>query len=547
MKNIVSLMCLVMVFGCPAPEDTTEITLTNYHQDIKPLLDTKCMSCHREGDIGLFPFETFEQVNAMGPAIVAAVENRTMPPWGQDPSCRPSQDSLWLDANVIDVFSQWKEHGFEEGTPSDTGSAVEQAIEETELVEPDTLIGTADPYVPDVGLADDYRCFILPHEFDKTTFVYQNTIYPDRLDLVHHVIVYVGTPDDRTYFENRDAQSETPGFPCFGGSGVDNAQMLGGWAPGEFAANGNKEYAHQISKGSVLIMQMHFNLAGKTIEDVMDGDQTQLALWTLDEGETPEYLISLMPVVDLGINIPPNEPAWTEESFRRLPLDATIIGTAPHMHLLGSSIKMELIREDESVECLTEVNDWDFGWQRTYMYPEDHTLPITINDQLRLECTYDNSEGNQPILGGEKQTPQQTEWGDGTRDEMCLDYLVLAAPYRGEGQDGFCAGFENCLHDCPENDAFCALACPGTLGVQCLSCSIDGFFGSCAQSKCGVEMIGFGSCYDNCDTGTYFDFFECIHGACREPFAEFYACMDPYLRDGTCADDFSDCTGMYTE
>ena len=135
-----------------------------------------------------------------------------------------------------------------EGSPVDTGSAVAQAIEETEMVEPDTLVGAIEPYVPDVGMADDYRCFILPHEFDETTFVYQSTIYPDRLDLVHHVIVYVGTPDDRTYFENRDAQSETPGFPCFGGSGVDDAQMLVGWAPGEFAANGNKDYAHQVSK-----------------------------------------------------------------------------------------------------------------------------------------------------------------------------------------------------------------------------------------------------------------------------------------------------------
>ena len=202
-----------------------------------------------------------------------------------------------------------------------------------------------------------------------------------------------------------------------------------------------------------------------------------------------------------GGKIPPGVrgvTVWRRCKWRSA--SATAIEWRPHMHLLGKSIKMELIREDESVECLTEVNDWDFDWQRTYMYPEDHTLPITINDQLRLECTYDNSEANQPILGGEKQTPQQTEWGDGTRDEMCLDYLVLAAPYRGDGQDGFCAGFENCLADCPENDAFCAMACPGTLGVQCLSCSIDGFFGDCAQSKCGSELIGFGLCYDNCNT-----------------------------------------------
>ena len=53
------------------------------------------------------------------------------------------------------------------------------------------------------------------------------------------------------------------------------------------------------------------------------------------------------------------------------------------MHLLGKSIKMELIRDDEKTECLSQVDDWDFAWQRTYMFDKGHTLPITIDDRIR--------------------------------------------------------------------------------------------------------------------------------------------------------------------
>ena len=88
-------------------------------------------------------------------------------------------------------------------------------------------------------------------------------------------------------------------------------------------------------------MQMHFNLAGKSPEDVIDGDQTQVALWTLAPDETPDYLISMIPVVDLGLNIPPYESDWSETSTRRMPLDAEIIGTAPHMHLLGRQLHLQ--------------------------------------------------------------------------------------------------------------------------------------------------------------------------------------------------------------
>ena len=194
-------------------------------------------------------------------------------------------------------------------------------------------------------------------------------------------------------------------------------------------------------------MQMHFNLAGKTVDDVIDGDQTQLAMWTLDEGETPNISISLMPVVDLGINIPPNEPAWTEESFRRLPLDATIIGTAPHMHPRpGKSIKMELIRRRER-RMPHPSGRLGFRLATHLHVPRDPHAAVSINDQIRLECTYDNSGANQPIIAGEKQTPQQTEWGDGTRDEMCLDYLVLAH-MSGESTDDCRASRSH--DDCPK-------------------------------------------------------------------------------------------------
>ena len=232
MKNILLLGFAALLIACQPVDEPAAPTVTNYHhQHIKPLVAQHCLSCHREGDVGLYPFETYDQTYAMGPALVAAVQNRSMPPWGHNPDCRPTENSLWLDEDALAVFTDWQEHGFQEGDAAATASTAEQAIEQTELPEPDEWVAPLEPYVPDVGLNDDYRCFILPHEFDETTFVYKNTIYPDRLDLVHHVIVYVGTPEDRARFERKDERHEGPGFPCFGGSGVDSAQMLGGWAP----------------------------------------------------------------------------------------------------------------------------------------------------------------------------------------------------------------------------------------------------------------------------------------------------------------------------
>ncbi len=54
--------------------------------------------------------------------------------------------------------------------------------------------------------------------------------------------------------------------------------------------------------------------------------------------------------------------------------------------------------------------------------------PVRIpdGDVLRVECEWDNSGSNQPLIAGERMTSQDLQWGDGTRDEMCLGILYAA-------------------------------------------------------------------------------------------------------------------------
>ena len=46
---------------------------------------------------------------------------------------------------------------------------------------------------------------------------------------------------------------------------------------------------------------------------------------------------------------------------------------------------------------------------------------------LRLECHWDNTAENQPLVGGERLPPEDVFWGEGTRDEMCLGIVLMVA------------------------------------------------------------------------------------------------------------------------
>ena len=55
---------------------------------------------------------------------------------------------------------------------------------------------------------------------------------------------------------------------------------------------------------------------------------------------------------------------------------------------------------------------------------------MTVNpgDRIRVECHWDNSAANQPIVDGVQQEPHDVGWGEGTGDEMCLGLMYVTAP-----------------------------------------------------------------------------------------------------------------------
>jgi hypothetical protein len=80
-------------------------------------------------------------------------------------------------------------------------------------------------------------------------------------------------------------------------------------------------------------------------------------------------------------------------------------------------------------ECLVNVQDWDFDWQRTYNYnAELEALPtVTDGDTITLKCDYNNTLSNpfvERMLAEEGlENPIDVFLGEETTDEMCIAIL----------------------------------------------------------------------------------------------------------------------------
>lgn len=401
-----------------------------YYEDIKPLVDAKCGNCHRDGGIAPFSLETYEQAKTWAAPSKTAVSNRTMPPWLADNGCNSYKGDRSLSDEQIAAFTAWVDGGALEGDPAHAGEPLPGGQQFPSV---DVSLPLPLEYTP-LSEPDDYRCFVLDWAEDTVKYVSAFRATPGEARVVHHVIAFIAPPDQAAEAVALDTADPAPGYPCFGGPGLSGRpQWLGAWVPGDPGKVAPPGTGVRVDPGSKIIVQMHYNTltAGK----LPDRTTLDLALTTSVEKEAlvmpwanPSWLKGNMPI-----------PAFEEDVMHTFSFDPTVFfsdgkpirfhGAALHMHTLGTRGRLSILRSDGSGSeaCLLDVPRWDFDWQGMYDLAEP--VDLMPGDRLTLECHWDNSPPNQPIIDGKPKMPTDVNWGEGTTDEMCLGvFYTTPAP-----------------------------------------------------------------------------------------------------------------------
>ena len=406
--------------------DTTALPSAGYYENIKPILDARCVNCHHDGGIAPFSLATYEDAAQWAGAAQAAIHGGTMPPWPPAAGCNDYVGVRDLTDEQIASIDGWIADQTPMGDPAAEGAPLTDV--EPGLSRVDLSLGMVDEYVP-LQSPDDYRCFLVdwPAEYTETTYVTGFRAVPGNDAIVHHVIAFLATPDQKEAYAELDAAEEGPGYTCFGGTGGPARTWIGGWAPGGAGNDMPDGLGLEVQPGSQVILQVHYN----TLSSDPAPDSTSIEMKIDDSVEkiakvqpfaNPQWFATGMPI-----------PAGDEDVMHEFQYDiasviggpTTIYSAALHMHLLGQRATLSVERADGSSECLLSIDDWDFHWQGSYGLKTP--VHLDAGDELRLECHFDNSAANQPYVNGEQQAPRDVSWGEGTTDEMCLG-IFLGAP-----------------------------------------------------------------------------------------------------------------------
>ncbi len=370
----------------------------NYSRDIAPILDRRCVGCHRAGQIGPFPLGSYREAAARAGAIAEAVEDRRMPPWHADPRYgRFANDARLLDPER-EAIVRWARSGRPEGDPADLAPPIDRP-DGWSIPRPDAVVAMPVPFaVPAEGVVD-YQTFEVDPGFAEDRWVRAAEVRPGNRRVVHHCNVFLKAPGSRG---DSDAQGDL------------ESACLAETTPGSPPLILPDGMAKRIPAGWRLVFVVHYEPIGTVQED-----RTSIGLVFADPATVRKEVATNL-LFDPDLRIPPHAAAHRVERARRFDRDVLLLAMFPHMHLRGKSFRYDAIHPDGRIETLLDVPRYDFRWQNRYELARPIRLPAGTT--LRCVAHFDNSTGNP-----DNPDPEATVLaGRQSRDEMFNGYYEIA-------------------------------------------------------------------------------------------------------------------------
>ena len=365
-----------------------------FARDIAPIVQNKCQSCHRVGQMAPMSLVTYNEVRPYARAIKAKVAARQMPPWGVDRTIGIQHfkyDSSLTDSE-IETISKWADGGAPLGNPADM-PPLKQFDDSNPWTlpggEPD-LIVTAPPYTTKANAHEAWTELYtdIPLTEDRWVAAYQSKPSKEGTQVVHHMVGYIVLPDGTT-----------------DGYGLH-------YVPGKPATVYPDGAGFLLRKGSKIKFDMHYSSVDREVTD-----RPMVGFRLYPKGYEPANKVVRLNWASLGdLDIPAGEANARSDGYALIDHNFRLMTYLPHMHIRGKRQCIELIYPTTGrVEPLNCFN-FNFMWQLVYQYAPDAQPLIPKGTILHIVNFHDNSVGN-------RLNPDPKNWagfGQRTVDDMAI-------------------------------------------------------------------------------------------------------------------------------
>jgi peroxiredoxin/mono/diheme cytochrome c family protein len=381
---------------------TAHLDSVSYANDVAPILEQRCVTCHQEGGIAPFAMNSHQMIQGWSPMIRETLITKRMPPGQID----QEYANVFHDVNYITTEETQKVvHWIDGGSLNNDG--VDPLAElRTQPVkwlngEPDIIVAIPEQQIPATGV-QDYRNLQIPLNLEEDIWVKAVEFEAGDTTVLHHIIAFSYGPDGMSQFEI-----------------LNQGIGLGAYAPGNELNLYPENSGYPLKAGGGLFLQMHYTTSGK---EAVDASEIGIYLWD----EEPGRQILGGSAADLDINIEPFDKNHEMVATKKFRKDSYLTMLGPHMHYRGSDANFKLVYPDGRIEEVLNVPNYQFNWQKTYDFKEPLFLPA--GTEMVFRGTFDNSANNP-----DNPDPSQTlTWGEQTWQEMFFGFFRYVEADQGD-------------------------------------------------------------------------------------------------------------------
>jgi mono/diheme cytochrome c family protein len=374
--------------------DPTEVTFT---EDIAPILQRSCQTCHRPDGGGPMSLIEYDEVRRYATRIHqrTAIRDRmgAMPPWyvEKDLGIQHYKNDPSLSDQDLALIQAWVDNGAPEGDPADMPPPRDWG-DGGWTIRPDLVVRTNDITVE--GDAADWWGEIesvpIPLEEDRYVRAVQirevNDVPPAGSDratvggkyIVHHMIWRTQGPGGATFWpvhevgRNPDVFADGAGRLLRAGASVTSESI----------------HLHSNGRTTTGYLEIAFEFFPEDYEPLYQGTITSLANGS-------------------DIDIRPGEAGQELDAYTVVQRPTKIISFEPHLHAPGERMCLEMIWgfKSETLSCV----GYDHNWVRTYVFEDDYQPLVPPGAVLHIRGYMNNSETNANV-------PDSRNWqGSGNR------------------------------------------------------------------------------------------------------------------------------------
>jgi mono/diheme cytochrome c family protein len=379
-----------------------------FYQDVLPIFQANCQSCHRPGEVAPMSLLTYEQSRPWARAIKTATQARKMPPWFADPSFGHFVNERRLNPKDIETIAAWADGGAPAGDVSKAPAPL--TFQDGWNIKPDVIVEMPKPFELPARGTINYKYVLVKTNFKEDMWVTAAEMRPGNPAVLHHGKVWVRPPGSK-WMERAvpgEAYERETQREILGRNEIEEGNdILGKFNPGLGAQRFDMDGAAKfIPKGSDLVYELHYTTSGKVASDV---SKVGFVLAKAPPKST-RYFFHAGPTA-LNLAIPPGDAR--AEVVREITFgeNAKLVYAQPHMHLRGRDFELRVVDVNGTSKTVLK-GDWNFEWQMGYQYAEP--IVLAKGSRLQLITHFDNSNAN-------RFNPDATKkvvWGPQNWDEM---------------------------------------------------------------------------------------------------------------------------------